>query len=91
MIKWAVLINIIVVLRFRLDIFVSPHYDSGLLRMNKRSRRLATDKVIHIRIDEETHRKLKMHAASSKATIQQLVEGLISKKYDNMQVRNAKP
>jgi len=59
--------------------------------MNKRPRRLATDKVIHIRIDEETHQKLKMHAASSKATIQQLVENLIRAKYRNMQVKNVKP
>jgi predicted HicB family RNase H-like nuclease len=59
--------------------------------MNKRPKRLATDKVIHIRIDEETHQKLKIHAASSKATIQQIVESLIRTKYQNMQVRNMKP
>jgi predicted HicB family RNase H-like nuclease len=59
--------------------------------MNKKPKRSPTDKVIHIRIDEETHHKLKMHAVSSKATIQQLVESLIRTKYQNMQVKNVKP
>jgi predicted HicB family RNase H-like nuclease len=58
--------------------------------MSRRPKRQDTDKVIHIRIDEETHQKLKMHAASSKATIQQLVESLIRAKYQNMQVKNVK-
>jgi predicted HicB family RNase H-like nuclease len=43
--------------------------------------RQATDKIIHIRIDEETHRMLKMEAASSKTTIQQIVESLLKKKF----------
>jgi len=59
--------------------------------MSRSPKRSATDKVIHIRIDEETHQKLKIHAASSKATIQQLVESLIRAKYQNMQVRDTKP
>jgi len=59
--------------------------------MDREPKRSATDKVIHIRIDEETHQKLKMHAASSRATIQQLVESLIRSKYQNMQVKNVKP
>jgi len=59
--------------------------------MSRRTIRQATDKVIHIRIDEETHQKLKMHAASSKATIQQLVESLIRAKYKKMQIGNVKP
>jgi len=59
--------------------------------MNRSPKRLATDKVIHIRIDGETHQKLKMHAASSKTTIQQLVENLIRTKYQNLQVRKVKP
>lgn len=56
--------------------------------MNSKARRSATDKVIHIRIDEETHRKLKMHAASSKATIQKLVEDLIRSKYRKLRAGN---
>jgi hypothetical protein len=56
--------------------------------MNRKARRSANDKVIHIRIDEKTHRKLKMHAASSKATIPKLVEDLIRSKYQKMRIRN---
>lgn len=59
--------------------------------MNRKPRKSATDKVIHIRIDEESHRKLKMHAASSKVTIQQFVEDLIRSKYQKMRIRNEKP
>ena len=59
--------------------------------MNRKPRRSVTDKVIHIRIDEETHRKLKMHAASSKETIQKLVEDLIRSKYQKMRIGNEKP
>jgi predicted HicB family RNase H-like nuclease len=59
--------------------------------MKSAPKRLASDKVIHIRIDEQTHQKLKMHAASSKATIQQLVENLLHTKYENMKVKNVKP
>jgi predicted HicB family RNase H-like nuclease len=59
--------------------------------MDRKPKRSVTDKVIHIRIDEETHRKLKMHAASSKATIQKLVEDLIRSKYRKMRIRNEEP
>lgn len=59
--------------------------------MSRRPKRQVTDKVIHIRIDEETHQKLKMHAASSRATIQRLVEELIRTKYKKMRVGNVKP
>ena len=46
--------------------------------------------MIHIRLDEETHTRLKMHAAESKATIQQLVESLIRHKYANSKARESK-
>ena len=59
--------------------------------MSERPKRSSTDRMIHVRLDEETHRKLKMHAAASKGTIQQLVEDLIRHKYANIQVRNVKP
>jgi predicted HicB family RNase H-like nuclease len=59
--------------------------------MPGKPRRSENDKVIHIRIDEKTHQKLKMHAASSKSTIQQLVENLIRNKYQNMLVKKVKP
>ena len=70
------------------DIFISLYQTSGLSNMNRKHRRSATDKMIHIRIDEETHRKLKMHAASSKVTIQKLVEDLIRSKYQKMRIGN---
>jgi len=47
--------------------------------------------MIHIRLDEETHRKLKIHVAESGTTIQQLVEGLVRRKYANSQSRKEKP
>jgi predicted HicB family RNase H-like nuclease len=34
-------------------------------------------RMIHIRLDEQTHRQLKVHAARQGKTIQQTVEGLI--------------
>jgi predicted HicB family RNase H-like nuclease len=58
--------------------------------MSRKSIRQATDKVIHIRLGERTHQKLKMHAVSSKSTIQQLVEELIRTRYQNLKVRNVK-
>jgi len=36
--------------------------------------------MIHVRLDEETHKKLKIYAAQTSTTIQQLVEGLIRRK-----------
>jgi predicted HicB family RNase H-like nuclease len=38
-------------------------------------------RMIHIRVDVETHKHLKIHAAQTSTTIQQLVEGLIRQKY----------
>jgi len=58
--------------------------------MSRKPIRQATDKVIHIRLDEGTHQKLKMHAVSTKSTIQQLVEELIRAKYQNLKVKNVK-
>jgi hypothetical protein len=72
----------------KIDIFISIYQTSGLSNMNRKHRRSATDKMIHIRIDEETHRKLKMHAASAKATIQKLVEDLIRSKYQKTRIGN---
>ncbi len=59
--------------------------------MSRKPIRQATDKVIHIRLDEDTHQKLKMYAVSTKSTIQQLVEELIRTKYQNLKVKNVKP
>ena len=59
--------------------------------MNKKSRRFSTDRMIHVRLDEKMHRKLKMHTAASKGTIQQLVESLIRDKYARIQIKDVKP
>jgi predicted HicB family RNase H-like nuclease len=48
--------------------------------MSRKPVRRPTDKLIHIRIDEETHRRLKIEAASSETTVQQIVESLLKKK-----------
>ena len=37
-------------------------------------------RMIHIRLDDKTHRHLKVHAARGSISIQQLVEGLIRQK-----------
>lgn len=44
--------------------------------MNK-SPQPTKDRMIHIRLDEETHRRLKISAAERGITIQQAVESLI--------------
>jgi len=46
--------------------------------------------MIHIRLDEETHRQLKIHAAQTSATIQQLVERLVRQKYIKSQAKDVK-
>jgi hypothetical protein len=59
--------------------------------MKRSSKRSVTDRLIHIRIDEETYHKLKVHAALSKATIQELVENLIRSRYQNIKIGDTKP
>ena len=49
--------------------------------MSRKPIRQATDKVIHIRVDENVHHKLKMEAASSRITIQEIVEGMLKRKF----------
>lgn len=44
------------------------------------SRKAYRPRMIHVRLDEETHRQLKVHIARQGITIQQLVEGLIHRK-----------
>ena len=45
--------------------------------MNKEPRRSPSDRMIHIRLDEETHRLVKVQAAQHGMTIQRLVENII--------------
>jgi predicted HicB family RNase H-like nuclease len=51
--------------------------------MSRKTVRKATDRMIHVRINEETHQRLKMHAVASKTTIQQIVESLLSKEFSS--------
>ena len=45
------------------------------------SGKFTRNRMIHIRLDEETHRQLKIHAAQTGASIQQLVEEMIRLKF----------
>ena len=45
--------------------------------MSKERRRCTSDRMIHIRLDEETHRLVKVQAAQDGTTIQRLVENII--------------
>jgi predicted HicB family RNase H-like nuclease len=58
--------------------------------MNKGSQKFPKCRMIHIRLDVETHKRLKIHAAQTSTTIQQLVEGLICRTYIKSHAKNAK-
>ena len=45
--------------------------------MSKTPRGTPSDRMIHIRLDEETHRLVKVQAAQHGLTIQRLVENII--------------
>jgi len=49
--------------------------------MSRKPKRQISDKIIHIRVDEIIHQRLKMEAASSKTTIQEIVESMLKKKF----------
>ena len=49
--------------------------------MKRNPKRHISDKIIHIRIDEIIHQKLKMEAASSKTTTQEIVESMLKRKF----------
>lgn len=51
------------------------------MRVTRKPLRQSTDKVIHIRIDKTTHQRLKLEAALSETSIQQIVEGLLKQKF----------
>ncbi len=50
--------------------------------MNKDHENTAKERMIHIRLDEQTHRKLKILVARTGTTIQSVVEDLIHRKVD---------
>ncbi len=45
--------------------------------MSKEKRRSPSDRMIHIRLDKNTHRLVKVQAAQKGMTIQRLVESII--------------
>jgi predicted DNA binding CopG/RHH family protein len=45
--------------------------------MKKKTNTQTKDRMIHIRLDEKTHKRLKIHAVQKDTTIQKLVEDLI--------------
>jgi predicted HicB family RNase H-like nuclease len=58
--------------------------------MSMESRKAPRGRMIHIRLDEETHKKLKIHAAMTSTTIQQLVEDLIRLKVVKPGIKSVK-
>ena len=58
--------------------------------MSKTPRRSPSDRMIHIRLDEETHRLVKVQAAQHGLTIQRLVESIIRRQVVNQENRSAK-
>jgi len=58
--------------------------------VSKAPRRSPSDRMIHIRLDEETHRLVKVLAAQHGMTIQRLVENIIRGQVVNQENRSAK-
>lgn len=59
--------------------------------MNKGPRKIPKERMIHIRLDDATHKFLKIHAAQTGTTIQQLVESLIRIRFQNTKAGNMQP
>jgi len=88
---WPLSVTFPVALRSAVDIFVANSRKGDLMTTAKKTKRSGIDKLIYIRIDENTHRKLKTHAASTRVTIQQLVEELIRKKCLSIREKDLMP
>lgn len=50
--------------------------------MEKNRTRHSRERMIHIRLDEQTHRQLKILAARTDASVQSVVESLIRRRLD---------
>lgn len=48
--------------------------------MSQQENKTARGRMIHIRLDEQTHRELKLLAVKADTTVQSVVEGLIKHK-----------
>ena len=70
--------------------FVSQNRITDYTKMSKNNDVTHKGRMIHIRLDEDTHLRLKVHAAESRSTIQQLVEALIRRKYSSSRTRKEK-
>jgi hypothetical protein len=71
-----------------IDIFTAFNFCGSLNQMNDGSGRIRKGRMIHIRLDDKTHRQLKIHAAQNDTTIQQLVENLICQKFIELQAED---
>jgi len=58
--------------------------------MNKERRKPVKERMIHVGLVKVRHKRLKVHAAQTSTTTQQLVEGLIRQKYIKSQAKNVK-
>ena len=53
--------------------------------MDINRQRHTRERMIHVRLDERTHRRLKILAARTDATVQSVVENLIKRRLDGEQ------
>jgi len=58
--------------------------------MKKNSSKQPKDRMIHIRLDDKTHRRLKIEAVQNDTTIQSLVEELILQSLVKSQVKDVR-
>ena len=58
--------------------------------MKQKSNTQSKDRMIHIRLDENTHKRLKIKAVQGDTTIQQLVEDLILESFLKSRSKDAK-
>ena len=58
--------------------------------MKKESNAHTKDRMIHIRLDDKTHRRLKIEAVQNDTTIQSLVEELILQSLVKSQVKDVR-
>ena len=63
------------------------NYQQNRTGMKKESNSHTKDRMIHIRLDDKTHKRLKIKAVKEDTSIQKLVEALILKSFVNSRVR----
>jgi predicted transcriptional regulator len=55
-----------------------------MIDLDKKQNKRASERMIHIRLDENIHRELKILAARTDRTVQGIVEDLIRNKIDSI-------